>query len=96
MCFVPLGFEVAITLVSGAFEHSVLRVWLWKIWCFTLQSMGRTSHKFPICMQHRMFKINCKWQIHVQARDEMIEAILEISYCVDHWILLYLRPQYNV
>ena len=21
---------------------------LWKMWCFTLQSMGRTNHKFPV------------------------------------------------
>ena len=21
---------------------------LWKMWCFILQSMGRTNHKFPV------------------------------------------------
>ena len=35
------------SLISGVFEHSVLRVREIYAWCFALQSMGCTN-KFPI------------------------------------------------
>ena len=40
-----------VQLISAAFEHCVAcmgKVMLWKMLCFTWQSMGRTNHKFPI------------------------------------------------
>ena len=44
---------LAVQLISSAFEHSVLSVlvrkfMLWIMWCYTLQSMGRTNHEFPV------------------------------------------------
>ena len=35
---------------------------LWKMWCFTLQSMGRTNHKFPVYATRNVLnapEINC-------------------------------------
>ena len=53
--------------LSGVFEHSVFCVQKythWKMWCFTLQSMGRTNHKFPIHVTQNVQtcapEINCK------------------------------------
>ena len=37
---------------------------LWKMWYFTVQSMGRTNHKFPIIIPNmecsNALQINCK------------------------------------
>ena len=42
---------ILLQLISAAFEHSMLHVWeiyaLEMQYC-TLQSMGRTNHKFPV------------------------------------------------
>ena len=36
-------------MISAAFKHSVLCVWgNRKMWCFILQYMGHTNHKFPV------------------------------------------------
>ena len=49
---VPIPLEQkALKLISAAFEHFVLHVWeiyALEMRCFTLWSMGRTNHKFPI------------------------------------------------
>ena len=38
-----------VQLISAAFgTFHVGKFMLWKMWCFALQSMGRTNHKFPI------------------------------------------------
>ena len=41
---------------------------LWKMGCCTLQSMGRTNHKFPInyIMQHEMFRNQLYSEFHMR------------------------------
>ena len=49
---------------------------LWKIWCFTLQSMGRTNHIFPI---HTTLNVQTHLKLNVQGKLGA-NAILQLAF----------------
>ena len=78
-------------LISAVSEHSMLRAWeikfiVWKMWFITFQFMGRTNHKFPVCVTRNVkthlqkstvFTLEAWWQYysscHVRANLDTLE-----------------------
>ena len=75
------------TVGTVAFEHPVLRVYgklmLWKMWCFALQSMSRTNHKFPIYATHNV-RTQLKSTVHKVHTEHyrMMELVPNASICM--------------